>query len=147
MKVGNLDIFIPKTRGDGWEETEREEDDNNNNNNNNNKNDNDNRSWMESYTPAKPGPEPTNRQRPPARRVAPQAPPTEHQIRGEGPARREDGEEQQRRDAEVVEQLERDDLREDAQGREGRLGVRRWSGPPAWHFWGRKREGEREGGV
>ena len=101
---------------------------------------------MGSYTPAKPGPEPTNRQRPPAGRVAPQAPPTEHQIRGEGPARREGGEEQQRRDAEVVEQLERDDLREDAQGREGRPGVRRWWGPPAWHFGGREGERERERG-
>ena len=102
---------------------------------------------MGSYTPAKTGPQPTNRQRPPARRVAPQAPPAEHQIRGEGPAGREGGEEQQRRDAEVVEQLEREDLREDTQRGEGRQGVRWWwwaGGAPAWHLWG---GGERERGF
>lgn len=79
--------------------------------------------------PAETGPEPTNPQRPADRRVAPQAPPAEHQVRGEGPARRQGGEEQEAGRAEVVEQLERDDLREDAQGGEGGRGV----------FWGRRR--------
>lgn len=74
--------------------------------------------------PAETGTEPTDPQRPAGRRVAPEAPPAEHEVGGERFPRRQGGEEQEARGAEVVEQLERDDLRQDAQGGAGRRGVR-----------------------
>ena len=46
------------------------------------------------YVPAKTSPEPTDPQRPPGRRVAPQAPPAEHQVRRERLPRRQGREEQ-----------------------------------------------------
>lgn len=73
---------------------------------------------------AETGTEPTDPQRPAGRRVAPEAPPAEHEVGGERFPRRQGGEEQEARGAEVVEQLERDDLRQDAQGGAGRRGVR-----------------------
>lgn len=100
------------------------------------------------HLPTKRAPDPTHPQRPPDRRIAPQAPPTEHQVGRQGFPGRERREEQQRRHAQVVEQLEREDLREDAQGREGRQGVWGW-GAPAWHVgdWGERGYAEGEGSV
>lgn len=50
--------------------------------------------------------------------VAAQAPPAQHQVRGEGLAGREDGKEDENRGDEVVEGLEGEDLGEDAEGGE-----------------------------
>ena len=93
------------------------------------------------YAPAETAPEPTNAQRPPGRRVAAQAAPAEHQVRREGFPGRQGGEEQQGRHAEVVEELERQDLREDAQGGEGGPGVRGRGTPAGHRGWGGGGEG------
>ncbi len=74
--------------------------------------------------PAKTAPEPADAQRPAGRRVAAQAPPAEDQVRREGFAGREGGEEEEGGDAKVVEELEGEDLREDAEGGEGGEGGR-----------------------
>ena len=75
------------------------------------------------YTPTPPPPpQPTHPQRPPPRRIPPQTAPVQHQVRREGTSGRQCREEQQRCDAQVVEELQRRYLREDAQGGEGLCG-------------------------
>lgn len=68
------------------------------------------------YAPAHPPRDhPTPPDRPPRRRVPPHAPPAQDPVRAEGRvvARRQGGEEEEARRAEVVEELEGEDLRED----------------------------------
>ena len=80
-------------------------------------------------SPAQAGPEPADGQRPPARRVPAHPFPPQHQRRRKGLPGRQGGEEDEAGGAEVVEQLQGDDLRQDAE--RGGEGVRGGAG----HFW------------
>lgn len=85
------------------------------------------------YAPAHPPRDhPTPPDRPPRRRVPPHAPPAQDPVRAEGRvvARRQGGEEEEARRAEVVEELEGEDLREDLE----RGGVRSRGTMAGGHF-------------
>lgn len=72
--------------------------------------------------PAHPTPKPTHPQRPPISRIPPEAPPAEHQVRRKGVSGSEGREEEEGCHAEVVEELEGEDLGEDAERGEGGWG-------------------------
>lgn len=87
----------------------------------------------EEYLPSTRVQHPAESERPADGGVAAQAPPAQHQVRGEGLAGREDGEEDQDSSDEVMEGLEGEDLGEDAEGGEvlegagaGRTAVAWW---------------------
>lgn len=88
---------------------------------------------MAKHVPAKTAPHPTQAQRPADDGVPPQRPPGQHEVGREDSPGGEGGEEDQGGGGEVVEELEGEDLGEEAEGGEARLGVGRGCGA-AWHF-------------